>query len=162
MPGVPDTYQGTELWDNSLVDPDNRRPVDFPLRAALLARLDGGWMPALDETGAAKLLVTSRALRLRRDRPDVFGDYLPLVAHGPHAAHVFGFDSGGALTVVTRLPVRLAASGGWTDADLLAVPDGMWRDALTGKVFTGPSVVVEALFEALPVALLVRDDGSPS
>ena len=69
MPGVPDTYQGTELWDNSLVDPDNRRPVDFDVRRELLARIDGGWRPPVDTDGAAKLLVVSRTLRLRRDAP---------------------------------------------------------------------------------------------
>ncbi|MFD0787445.1 malto-oligosyltrehalose synthase, partial [Micromonospora azadirachtae] len=62
MPGVPDTYQGTELWDNSLVDPDNRRPVDFAVREQLLARLGAGWQPPVDSRGAAKLLVVSRTL----------------------------------------------------------------------------------------------------
>ncbi len=158
MPGVPDTYQGTELWDNSLVDPDNRRPVDFGARAVLLERLDDGWIPDLDASGGAKLLVTSRALRLRRDRPDLFGDYLPMVADGPHAGHVFGFDSGGAVTVVTRLPVALAESGGWTDADVITLPDRQWRDVLTGALFDGAALRLSDLFESLPVALLVRDE----
>jgi (1->4)-alpha-D-glucan 1-alpha-D-glucosylmutase len=159
MPGVPDTYQGTELWDNSLVDPDNRRRVDFAARAELLQRLDDGWVPGLDSSGGAKLLVTSRALRLRRDRPELFGDYLPLVADGPHAAHVFGFDRGGALTVVTRLPVELAESGGWNTADVVTVPDGQWRDVLTGALLDGPVLALPDVFESLPVALLVRDEG---
>lgn len=68
MPGVPDVYQGTEFWDRSLTDPDNRRPVDFTRREEELARLDGGLLPD-PGTEASKLLVTSRALRLRRDRP---------------------------------------------------------------------------------------------
>src|SRR3712207_5643356 len=72
MPGVPDVYQGTELWDSSLVDPDNRRPVDYPLRRGLLASLDGGAVPTVDDTGTAKLLVVSRALRARRARPGLF------------------------------------------------------------------------------------------
>ena len=76
-PGVPDVYQGSELWELSLVDPDNRRPVDFELRRRLLADLDRGTLPALDDTGAAKLLVTSRALRLRRDHPELFTRYAP-------------------------------------------------------------------------------------
>ena len=71
-PGVPDVYQGSELWETSLVDPDNRRPVDFDRRRRLLAELDAGTLPPIDETGAAKLLVTSRALRLRRDHPELF------------------------------------------------------------------------------------------
>src|SRR5204862_2776151 len=83
MPGVPDVYQGTELWDNSLVDPDNRRPVDFALRRDLLARLDAGWLPPVDASGAAKLLVTTRALRLRRARPGLFTRYRPVYAEGP-------------------------------------------------------------------------------
>jgi len=157
MPGVPDTYQGTEVWDNSLVDPDNRRAVDFEARSALLERIDDGLMPGLDASGAAKMLVTSRALRLRRDRPELFTDYRPLVAHGPHAAHVFGFDRGGAMTIVTRLPVRLANDGGWSASDTVAVPDGRWLDALTGSAFAGPTIVVADLFASLPVALLVPD-----
>ena len=64
-PGVPDVYQGSELWETSLVDPDNRRPVDFDARRAALAVLDAGELPEIDETGHAKLLVTSRALRGR-------------------------------------------------------------------------------------------------
>ncbi|HKD98981.1 MAG TPA: malto-oligosyltrehalose synthase, partial [Micromonosporaceae bacterium] len=82
MPGVPDVYQGTELWENSLVDPDNRRPVDFEARSALLERLDTGWLPPVDPTGAVKLLVTSRALRLRRDRPELFNGYARVDASG--------------------------------------------------------------------------------
>ncbi|MEP6478823.1 MAG: malto-oligosyltrehalose synthase, partial [Rhodoglobus sp.] len=79
-PGVPDVYQGSELWETSLVDPDNRRAVDFELRRRLLAELESGGKPAIDETGAAKLLVTSRALRLRRDRPELFTRYAPVAA----------------------------------------------------------------------------------
>src|SRR5690606_20788846 len=80
-PGVPDVYQGTELWDLSLVDPDNRRPVDFVAREKMLRELDAdmarGMLPAVDDSGRAKLLVTSRALRLRRDHPELFTSYLP-------------------------------------------------------------------------------------
>ena len=85
MPGVPDVYQGTELWDLSLVDPDNRRPVDYDLRRRLLAELDGGTVPEVDDTGAAKLLVVSRVLRLRRDSPELFTGYEPVTATGPAA-----------------------------------------------------------------------------
>jgi (1->4)-alpha-D-glucan 1-alpha-D-glucosylmutase len=85
MPGMPDTYQGGELWDLSLVDPDNRRPVDFTRRADLLAQIDNGWLPGIDASGAAKLLVVSRVLRARRDRPERFTGYLPLRAAGPAA-----------------------------------------------------------------------------
>ena len=184
MPGVPDTYQGTELWDNSLVDPDNRRPVDFAERAHLLGTIDGGpvngssvngssddgssddgssddggAIPPIDPSGAAKLLVTSRALRLRRDRPDLFTTYRPRHATGPRAAHAVAFDRGGAITVATRLPVGLAAAGGWTDTDALPLPAGAWRDELTGGTFTG-TAPLRSLLAAYPVALLVRPDRS--
>ncbi len=162
MPGVPDVYQGTELWDHSLVDPDNRRPVDYDERRRLLARLDGGWVPDVDDTGAAKLLVTSRALRLRRDSPELFTGYAPVGVTGPAADHVVAFDrgpggQGGAVTVATRLPVALAATG-WGDT-ALDLPSGAWRDALTGTrvVSDAGGVLVGDLLTRLPVALLVRD-----
>jgi len=156
MPGVPDTYQGTELWDNSLVDPDNRRPVDFAERAAMLIDLDRGALPPIDDSGAAKLLVTARALRLRRDRPELFTGYAPCPVTGPHARHAVAFDRGGAVTVVTRLPVGLAEAGGWTAEDTLRLPAGDWRDEITGQDVAGPRVDLSALLRRYPVALLVR------
>jgi (1->4)-alpha-D-glucan 1-alpha-D-glucosylmutase len=154
-PGVPDVYQGTELWDLSLVDPDNRRPVDYPARRDLLSRLDDGWRPPVDATGAAKLLVTSRALRLRRDRPDLFAGYAAVAADGAAADHVFAFDRGGVLAVVTRLPVGLATGGGWRDT-VLHLPPGDWRDELTGRPVEAEHVSVGRLLATYPVALLVR------
>jgi (1->4)-alpha-D-glucan 1-alpha-D-glucosylmutase len=159
-PGVPDVYQGTELWENSLVDPDNRRAVDFAFRQELLDRLDGGWLPPVDETGAAKLLVVSRALRLRRDRPELFTGYRPVRATGPAADHVLAFDRGGAVAVATRLPLTLARGGGWRDTVLelpesVAPPHDTWHDALTGVVYRGPRVALKNLLAAYPVALLV-------
>ena len=151
MPGVPDTYQGCELWDLSLVDPDNRRPVDYRLRAELLERIDGGWQPpAYDPDGAGKLLVVSRALRLRRDRPSLFTGYAPVQAAGAAAQHVVAFDRGGAITVGTRLPVRLAREGGWRDTtlDLPAV-----TDAVTGRSYEGATRLADLLAD-YPVALL--------
>ena len=109
MPGVPDVYQGTELWDFSLVDPDNRRPVDYALRRTLLAALDGGEVPAVDETGAAKLLVVSRVLRARRDHPEWFAGYEPVEVTGSAADHVVAFDRGG---VGRRSATRLPAAAG--------------------------------------------------
>ncbi|MGS0686897.1 malto-oligosyltrehalose synthase [Nakamurella sp. GG22] len=155
-PGVPDVYQGTELWDLSLVDPDNRRPVDYQRRVGLLVRIDDGWLPEIDDEGAAKLLVTSRALRLRRDRQDLFTGYQPLTADGPAAEHVFAFDRGGALTVATRLPAGLTASGGWRDTSL-ELPPGNWTDQLNGRSFTGGATPVGELLGRYPVALLARD-----
>ncbi|QKW14848.1 malto-oligosyltrehalose synthase [Verrucosispora sp. NA02020] len=159
MPGVPDTYQGTELWDDSLVDPDNRRPVDFAVRRDLLARLDAGWQPAVDETGAAKLLVVSRTLRLRRDRPELFGDYQPVVVHGPAARHAVAFDRGGALAVATRLPLRLAAGGGWRDTTL-SLPVKEMSCQFTGQVYSDGQARLADLLATYPVALLAPLDGS--
>jgi (1->4)-alpha-D-glucan 1-alpha-D-glucosylmutase len=157
MPGVPDVYQGTELWDFSLVDPDNRRPVDYALRRQLLAAIDGGELPEVDGTGAAKLLVVSRALRARRDNPDWFAGYEPVEVTGSGADHVVAFDRGGAVTVATRRPVALAAEG-WGDT-ALQLPNGAWRDLLTGErvVSDVAGIAADRLLARLPVALLVRD-----
>jgi len=149
MPGVPDVYQGTELWDNALVDPDNRRPVDFEARRRLLARIDGGWRPPVDSVGAAKLLVVSCALRARRGR--ALTDYRVLAADGPAADHCLAFDRGELVVVATRLPLALARRGGWGNTTL-ALPDGAWRDALTGTPVSGPRV--RDLLATYPVALL--------
>ncbi|GAA1469596.1 malto-oligosyltrehalose synthase [Microbacterium thalassium] len=153
-PGVPDVYQGTELWDLSLVDPDNRRPVDFARRRELLARIDGGWIPPVDDTGAAKLLVTSRVLRARRDRPELFERYTPMEVVGAAAGHAVAFDRGGALAVATRLPAGLAARGGWGDTTLLR-HSGPTVDAFTGRVFEGSAVAVADVLATYPVALLL-------
>ncbi|ROR92810.1 malto-oligosyltrehalose synthase [Nocardioides aurantiacus] len=156
-PGVCDVYQGSELWEQSLVDPDNRRPVDLDRRAELLAGLDAA--PAApsgpDDEGVAKLWVTATALRLRRDRPELFGDYVPLTASGPAADHVLAFDRGGAVTVATRLPLGLAESG-WGET-ALELPAGSWRDALGSTRGLSGSVSVGSLLAGLPVALLVRE-----
>ncbi|WP_148612396.1 malto-oligosyltrehalose synthase [Nocardioides rubriscoriae] len=148
VPGVPDVYQGSELWEQSLVDPDNRRPVDFDLRAALLAD------SSLDHPARAKLLVTSTALRLRRDRPELFTTYAGVVADGDCAEHVLAFDRGGAITVATRLPLGLAARGGWGDTTL-RLPPGSWRDLLTDWPTDG---ALSGLLATYPVALLVKED----
>ncbi|MEV5906285.1 malto-oligosyltrehalose synthase, partial [Streptomyces sp. NPDC052127] len=142
MPGVPDVYQGTESEYLALVDPDNRRPVRFP-----------------PEDPGAKGTVTAAALRLRRRRPEVFGDtagYEPLPAEGAAAAHCLAFArSGRVVTAVTRLSLRLAEAGGWRETRL-ALPPGTWVDVLApGREFTGHARVAE-LFERLPVALLER------
>jgi (1->4)-alpha-D-glucan 1-alpha-D-glucosylmutase len=157
MPGVPDVYQGTELWDFSLVDPDNRRPVDYASRRKLLAAIDGGDVPAVDESGAAKLLVVSRVLRARRDNPEWFAGYEPVEVTGSAADHLVAFDRGGVVTVATRLPAGLAADG-WGDT-ALQLPNGAWRDLLTGGrvVYDVAGVAADAQLTPLPVAVLVRD-----
>ncbi|GGS67476.1 MULTISPECIES: malto-oligosyltrehalose synthase [Streptomyces] len=142
MPGVPDVYQGTEGEYRALVDPDNRRPVAFP-----------------PEAPGEKDAVTAAALRLRARRPDAFGagaSYDPLAAEGPAAEHCLAFArSGEAVTVVTRLSLRLAEAGGWRETRL-PLPPGRWADALVpGREFTG-HVRVADLLDRLPVALLER------
>ena len=153
MPGVPDVYQGTELWDDSLVDPDNRRPVDFATRTGLLGGL--AEPPPIDGTGAAKLWLVRQALRLRRDRPDLFTGYTPVPVDGPSADHLVAFDRGGAITLATRLSIRLADAGGWRDT-AVRLPDGGWTDQLSGERHAGV-VRVDDLLDAYPVALLARD-----
>lgn len=168
-PGVPDVYQGTELFDYSLVDPDNRRPVDWARRRELLEQIDNGLLPDVDADGAAKLLVTASALRLRRYRPEVFEGYRPLTAEGPAAEHVVAFQRGAALrgdgeqptaslvAVATRLPVTLARRGGWGDT-VLPLPGGTadWCDVITGSAVDGPVPRLADLLRRYPVALLVR------
>jgi (1->4)-alpha-D-glucan 1-alpha-D-glucosylmutase len=156
MPGVPDVYQGSELWDLSLVDPDNRRPVDFGRRRELLARIDDGWLPPIDDTGAVKLLVTSRTLRLRRQRPEIFASYRPVFAEGRVAEHALAFDRGGVVTLATRLPVGLSRHGGWRDT-VLSLDGHSWTEVFTNTSYGGNRLAVAELLHAYPVALLVKE-----
>jgi (1->4)-alpha-D-glucan 1-alpha-D-glucosylmutase len=160
-PGVPDVYQGTEVWDLSLVDPDNRRPVDYSERDLLLRELEGS-DPAsalsLGDRGGPKMLVTQRALALRARRPNAFGrssSYRPLLAQGAKADHVVAFARNEeAIAVVPRLILGL--QGDWGDT-ALTLPDGRWIDELSGETFEGP-VALSELLSQLPVALLARAD----
>jgi (1->4)-alpha-D-glucan 1-alpha-D-glucosylmutase len=155
-PGVPDVYQGSELWETSLVDPDNRRPVDFARRRALLASLDAGELPSIDDGGAAKLLVTSRALRARRDRPELFTRYAPLSVVGAAAGHAIAFDRGGAVTIATRLPIGLERLGGWHDT-IVVLPHRSVVDAITGARYSGGELPLAQALHRYPVALLLEE-----
>ena len=157
MPGVADVYQGCELTGLSLVDPDNRRPVDYQRRQRLLAALEAAPDQAVG-LDAEKLLVTSRALWLRREHPDWFaGSYTPLASEGPAAEHAVAFLRGGhAVTVVTRLPAGLRRRGGWADT-ALPLPELHWRDVLTGVRHAGLRPPLSELTRRLPVALLIPD-----
>jgi (1->4)-alpha-D-glucan 1-alpha-D-glucosylmutase len=165
MVGVADVYQGCELAGLALVDPDNRRPVDFSWRRSLLDALDAGADADVDidtDLDSAKLLVTSRTLRLRRDHPDWFtGGYAPLAASGPAAGHAVAFCRGGhAVTVATRLPVGLRRHGGWADTVLSlpgVSPARAWYDVLTGTGYEGELVPLSELTRRLPIALLVPE-----
>ncbi len=144
-PGVPDVYQGTELADDSLVDPDNRRPVDYRLRRDALAALSD-----------PKMRVVTAALRLRREHPNTFidGGYTPLLADGPAAEHLAAFVRGtDVLTAVTRHSLRLSEAG-WGNT-VLTLPAGTWEDRIGAARFSG-RVSASDLFAELPVALLER------
>lgn len=167
LPGVPDFYQGTELWDFSLVDPDNRRPVDFAARQSAIEQLDGvqeNIEAAAREVAAAwpdgrvKMLVTMRSLALRREMADVFntGEYLPLATQGEAAEHVLAFarHSGEqwAITIVPRHFYKLRGRPGaesarqlpktaWGDTEVVlpAEAAATWQCALTGRTFDASS-----------------------
>ena len=159
-PGVPDFYQGSELWDLSLVDPDNRRPVDFEARAELVRR--AGPMSAPEvlrewDSGLPKLWMTARLLRLRRERSMDFSDrskYQPLVAQGTHLGRVLAFRRGeNLIAVVPRLTTTLGSE--WGDTRL-PLPGGSWRNYFTGAVLEREARP-DVLFDTFPVALLVRE-----
>ncbi|MDB5335559.1 MAG: treY, partial [Planctomycetaceae bacterium] len=184
-PGIPDTYQGTEVWDYSLVDPDNRRPVDYKARIAGLEKLERiNSQSAADRiktlssdlgSGRAKMFVTAQALRLRRDRPDLFlnNNYAPLEATGPHANHLFAYlracPTGAAIVAVPRLIASLNDSAEHAaelkvslDAVVSVPPDwadNQWKNLLTGEEVICDSGRLSAtqLFQHFPVALLVTD-----
>jgi (1->4)-alpha-D-glucan 1-alpha-D-glucosylmutase len=183
-PGVPDVYQGCELWDLSLVDPDNRRPVDFELRARSLEGIDAELARGPAEraalaralsapgglaSGRAKLLLLRVALHLRRAEPALFrdGDYQILDADGPLADRAFAFSRavpGRALVcAVPRLVLHALDAGAgtirWDGAVTLppALPR-RWRDAVTGAVREGPRLALADLFADFPVSLLVSED----
>jgi (1->4)-alpha-D-glucan 1-alpha-D-glucosylmutase len=156
-PGVPDIYQGTELWDFSLADPDNRRSVDFALRERLLGRLEaaGPAAPALGgSTGESKLWTIWRSLAVRRARPECFdarGTYIPLDVEGEERQRVVAFVRGSAVvTVAPRLTFSLEA---WGDTRV-RLPPGSFVNALTGQEVQ--SGHLGPLLQRFPVALLVR------
>ena len=176
-PGVPDVYQGAELWDLSLVDPDNRRAVDFDLRRRLLdadASRDPADLLADWKSGAVKLSIVTKALRLRAEQPTLFttGDYAPLAASGTHTRNVLAFmRSAETRAAITIVPVRASAllkgsdrphvtPAVWEDTHLVldAARSGrQWRNVLTGETLSatdGRLPLADAL-EAFPVALLV-------
>lgn len=161
-PGVPDLYQGCELWDHSLVDPDNRRPVDYAQRRALLRALDGldaRTIASRADDGLPKLHVIRSALALRKRRPECFGAdaaYEPIEADGAMARHVVAFArAGSVLALAPRLVLGLGRDGGFGET-AIDVPAGDWRDVLSGSSLRGGRRRVAELLADFPVALLER------
>lgn len=183
-PGVPDLYQGTDLWDFSLVDPDNRRQVDVDVRVQMLQTLDETASAPPDlladwHSGAVKQAILARCLRLRKQYPGVFreGRYQPLAIEGPLGPHLIAFirgtDEARVMVVVSRLASRavqqasrglalpLIPPGLWRDTRI-ALPahdrDGDWHDVLSGDVHSAAagSMRAERILSRLPVAVLLR------
>jgi (1->4)-alpha-D-glucan 1-alpha-D-glucosylmutase len=161
-PGVPDLYQGAELWDLSLVDPDNRRPVDHGARSALLSLVADGSIEeimARADEGAPKLLLTQRLLRLRRERPDLFGPdatYRALQVEGRKSEHVIAFAREEDLVVVAPRLV-LGLGDGW-GATMVELGPGEWQSIITGTIHDGRSAM-GPLLAGFPVNVLVRNAG---
>ena len=161
VPGVPDMYQGGELWDFSLVDPDNRRPVDYALRSRVLAEMrsmDVRQVMGRVEEGLPKLWVVQRALQLRREHPEWFGAeaaYTPMAVEGMQGERVIAYRRGER--VVTVVPRWSHAAEGWGET-AVEVPAGRWRNRLTDAEVVGGRVQVSALLVEFPVALLVREN----
>ena len=158
-PGVPDIYQGNELWDLSLVDPDNRRPVDFEWRKRLLAEskmisAKEAWQRRAE--GLPKLWLIQKTLRLRANRPEMFlRSYEPLFVKSVEANHVVAFlRSGEVTTIVPRFTLGL--KNNLADATL-ELPRGNWRNEFTGQMFF-ERVEAGELFKMFPVALLVKKE----
>jgi (1->4)-alpha-D-glucan 1-alpha-D-glucosylmutase len=177
MPGVPDFYQGTEMWDLSLVDPDNRRRVDFAQRKTALDRLASGvdWQDLVSrwQDGTIKLALTRRLLALRNELPGLFAEknYTPLDVAGVDAEHVVAFSRSQADRVVvvavgryfsraTGSGTRWPATFDW-DASITLPACFDVEDALRGKRFAAGEVIRAAqLFEHIPVAVLVASTTS--
>jgi (1->4)-alpha-D-glucan 1-alpha-D-glucosylmutase len=160
-PGVPDTYQGSEIWDLRLVDPDNRCAIDYEIRRSMLAELRAGMTAAQImermENGMPKLWVITRALHLRRERPECFdenGAYRPLTVEGSKSTHLIAYLRGEAVAVmVPRWSARLGGNFASTTVEL---QEGRWDHILTGETFAGGKLRAQNLFAGFPVALLVR------
>ncbi|MGH9116670.1 MAG: malto-oligosyltrehalose synthase [Acidimicrobiales bacterium] len=158
-PGVPDLYQGTEVWDLSLVDPDNRRPVDYERRRRLLRVLARGSVDdaiVRQDDGGPKLWLIHRLLDHRRRHPDLYRtcDYQPVPAEGPGRDHVVPFTRDDALAVVVpRLVVGL--DDGWDDTSVL-LPPGRWVNLLAQVEVEGGRRPVADLLTRFPVGVLAR------
>jgi malto-oligosyltrehalose synthase len=168
-PGVPDIYQGCELWDLSLVDPDNRRPVDFARRQTLFQEIeqtDVADLRARWADGREKLFVTSRLLALRREHPDLFAasDYQPLdIGEGRNSDRLCAFarphSAGTLVTAVPRLVYGLYRDGSvadWGATDIALPSAGSWRNIFTGEILEGRDRMRAGdMFRDFPVAVMI-------
>ncbi|HET9865149.1 MAG TPA: malto-oligosyltrehalose synthase [Steroidobacteraceae bacterium] len=172
-PGVPDIYQGSELWNLSLVDPDNRRAVDYALRMRMLEEIERdyaadpaaairAWLDAWHD-GRIKLWLTWRLLKLRRDHPRIFaGGYEPLEVTGPDSDRVIAFlrssDGPSLVVAVARWPAARERDAGWRQASIPGAGNSAgWRDVLTGASCSREPPNASLLFAQLPVAILIRE-----
>jgi (1->4)-alpha-D-glucan 1-alpha-D-glucosylmutase len=160
-PGVPDNYQGSEIWDLHLVDPDNRGPIDYEVRRSMLAELQAGMtaeeiLKRMDD-GLPKMWVLFQALHLRQKNPAWFGKnsaYLPVATDGPKKDHLIAYLRGENVAVVApRWYLKLGGSFASTTVEL---HEGTWNNLFTGEDFEGGSLRAQNLFKQFPVALLVR------
>ena len=162
-PGVPDFYQGSELWDLSLVDPDNRRPVDYMVRARLLdacremsaEAVLGDW-----DSGLPKIWMISRMLRFRQQRPDVFAAdsrYQPMAASGARLSNLFSCRRGDDLIVIVPR-FGMSVADDWQDTHL-PLPEGEWRNLFADSRISVTAIPAQ-LFGHFPVAALVRVDSN--
>ena len=172
VPGVPDIYQGTELWDFSLVDPDNRRPVDFAVRTSGLIFGEGERLAETWRTGFVKQMLIARTLAVCRANPDLFsnGSYEPLHTSGPFADRIVAFarryDGAAVVAVVPRVASALLRDreimfepGAWKDT-AVTLPKGLpLRNIFDTQIFNGDGAEIALLFKGFPVALLVAESG---
>jgi (1->4)-alpha-D-glucan 1-alpha-D-glucosylmutase len=169
-PGVPDIYQGTELWDFSLVDPDNRRPVDFTLRQRCLETMADASPRELFEhwqDGRIKMFVIQRLLGLRREQPALFasGSYSGLHAHGAFADHVISFErrhkDAAILVIAPRHTAQLGfppTGEAWKDTHLALPRVARWRDVFTNREHATDKLALSDALSDLPFAVLVNED----
>ena len=160
MPGVPDVFQGTESYAPLLVDPDNRRAVDFASLARELDRVAGPRPARRLDLAQEKLLLTATALTARRERADAFtglaGGYEPLASTSSHVvAYVRTHEAEPVMVAVaTRAAGELERLGGWQE-HTLQLPEGTWRDVLSPRTERTGVVALATLLEQWPVSLLV-------
>ena len=160
---MPDIYQGAELWDRNLADPDNRRPVDFDLRRRLLAEIRTLSISEIlnrHAEGLPKFFLLQRVLSARRRCAEAFGPkgkYRPLAAEGERSGHLVAFMRGGqVVTLAPRLVVGL--DGDWKNT-VIELPAGSWENVFSGECFSGGTRKLSRLLAQFPVALLVREGG---